>query len=126
MNAVCSLALLAVVFLAHALTAQTPLSAATPPESTAQLIKVSGELARLKELAGRTDGVDRWEVLWLHEHITEQVMSASLQVDATLAQIDNEIARANEVRGFLSDRRDRVVSRTNLLGILLGGAVGAT
>jgi hypothetical protein len=54
------------------------------------------------------------------------VMAASLQVDATIAQIDNEIARANEVRGYLADRRDRVVSRANLLSVLVGGAVGAT
>ncbi len=53
-------------------------------------------------------------------------MAASLQVDATIAQIDNEIARSNEVRGFLSDRRDRAVSRANLLSVLVGGTVGAT
>ena len=70
--------------------------------------------------------VDRWQVLWLHQHISEQVMAASLQVDATMAQIDNEIARANEVRGYLADRRDRAVSRANLLGVIVGGAVGAT
>jgi hypothetical protein len=99
---------------------------AAPPESTAELIQVSGELRRLKEISSKSAGVDRWEILWLHQHISEQVMAASLQVDATLAQIDNEIARANEVRGYLADRRDRVVSRTNLLGVLLGGSVGAT
>ena len=43
-----------------------------------------------------------------------------------MAQIDNEIARANEVRGYLADRRDRAVSRANLLSVLVGGAVGAT
>ena len=69
---------------------------------------------------------DRWHILWLHQHISEQVMAASLQVDATMAQIDNEIARANEVRGFLADRRDRAVSRANLLSVIVGGAVGAT
>jgi len=53
-------------------------------------------------------------------------MAASLQVDATIAQIDNEIARSNEVRGFLSDRRDRAVSRANLLSAIVGGTVGAT
>jgi len=53
-------------------------------------------------------------------------MAASLQVDATIAQIDNEIARSNEVRGFLADRRDRTVSRANLLSVLVGGTVGAT
>ena len=53
-------------------------------------------------------------------------MAASLQVDATIAQIDNEIARANEVRGYLADRRDHSVSRANLLGVIVGGAVGAT
>lgn len=70
--------------------------------------------------------VDKWQILWLHQHITEQVVAASLQVDATTAQIDNEIARANEIRGYLADRRDHAVSRTNLLGVLVGGAVGAT
>jgi hypothetical protein len=70
--------------------------------------------------------VDRWQILWLHQRISEQVMAASLQVDATIAQIDNEIARSNEVRGFLADRRDRAVSRANLLSVIVGGAVGAT
>ena len=40
--------------------------------------------------------MDRWHILWLHQHISEQVMAASLQVDATLAQIDNEIARLKD------------------------------
>jgi hypothetical protein len=53
-------------------------------------------------------------------------MAASLQVDATIAQIDNEIARANEVRGYLADKRDRRVTRANLLSALIGGGVGAT
>ena len=53
-------------------------------------------------------------------------MAASLQVDATIAQIDNEIAEANEVRGFLSDKRDRRVTRANLLSVIIGGGLGAT
>jgi hypothetical protein len=96
------------------------------PESTAELIKVSSELKRLEKLSTSSAPADRWQILWLHQHISEQVMAASLQVDATIAQIDNEIARANEVRGYLADRRDRAVSRTNLLSVLVGGAVGAT
>jgi len=47
-------------------------------------------------------------------------------VDATIAQIDNEISRANEVRGYLSDRRDRSVNRFNLLSVIVGGGLGAT
>src|ERR1700744_1738262 len=133
MNLVRAIALLTLAILRPVTWAQTgrssmaaPPATATAPDSTAELIQVSGELARLKELSRQSTGVDRWEILWLHQHISEQVMAASLQVDATLAQIDNEIARANEVRGYLADRRDRVVSRTNLLGVLLGGSVGAT
>jgi hypothetical protein len=96
------------------------------PESTAELIKVSSEIRQLQKLSTSTAPADRWQILWLHQHISEQVMAASLQVDATLAQIDNEIAHANEVRGYLADRRDRAVSRANLLSVLVGGAVGAT
>jgi len=104
----------------------------SPRETTTQLIGVQAELAQLKELTARNGGGDaadlnaRWEMLWLHQRISEKVMGASLEVDATMAQIDNEIARANEVRSLLSDKRDHTVSRANLLGAIVGGAVGAT
>src|ERR1700728_3408807 len=128
MSLVRSLQLVALATIAVAASAQTVASrnSPPPPESTAELIKVSSEIQQLQKLSAATTPEDRWQILWLHQHISEQVMAASLQVDATTAQIDNEIARANEVRGFLADRRDRAVSRTNLLSVLVGGAVGAT
>lgn len=95
-------------------------------QSIADLIKVSSEIGQLQKLSTGAVPEDRWQILWLHQRISEQVMAASLQVDATMAQIDNEIARANEVRGYLADRRDHSVSRANLLGVIVGGAVGAT
>jgi hypothetical protein len=129
MNSVRSLALLAMVTISLATAAQnvgpTQLKQRTS-ESTAQLIGVLHEVRQLDTLSDSTASADRWQILWLHQHISEQVMAASLQVDATIAQIDNEIARANEVRGYLADRRDRAVSRANLLSVIVGGAVGAT
>ncbi len=119
----CALALAAV---AVAATAQDVLPKAPGTENAAQLVGIQPELDRLRTLTGRGDPTDRWQILWLHQHITEQVMAASLQVDAVTAQIDNEIARANELRGYLSDRRDRTVTRANLLSALVGGGLGAT
>src|ERR1700723_2028018 len=119
-------ALAAIAMAASAQTAESRSSQPMPTESTAQLIGVSSEISQLKKLSANPVEADRWQILWLHQRISEQVMAASLQVDATIAQIDNEIARANELRGFLSDRRDHAVSRTNLLSVLVGGAVGAT
>jgi hypothetical protein len=124
-----SLHLVAVTAIALGASAQTVESRSPTPlaeVSTAQLIKVSSEINQLQKLSTSSISADRWQILWLHQHISEQVIAASLQVDATIAQIDNEIARANEVRGYLADRRDRVVSRANLLSVLVGGAVGAT
>jgi len=128
MSLVRSLSLVVLASVAAATWAQTVESRPqqVAPESTAELIKVSAEITQLQRLSTSTAPVDRWHILWLHQHISEQVMAASLQVDATLAQIDNEIAHANEVRGYLADRRDRAVSRANLLSVLVGGAVGAT
>jgi hypothetical protein len=94
-------------------------------ESTARLIGAEHEMNELRGLLQKGDA-DRWRVLWLHQRITERVMAASLQVDATMAQIDNEIARANEVRGFLADKRDRRVTRANLWSVIIGGGLGAT
>jgi hypothetical protein len=95
-------------------------------DKAAQLIGVLPELTQLRDLTASATPVDRWQLLWLHQRISEQVMAASLQVDATIAQIDNEISRANELRGYLSDRRDNTVNRLNLLGVIIGGGIGAT
>jgi len=62
-------------------------SQTSDPYATAALI---GVLPELKKLSVETD---RWQRLALHQQITEQVMADSLQVDAVIAQIDNEIAR---------------------------------
>ncbi len=115
---------------AHSLTiaAQTSASGQLRPpssESTAKLIGVQSEIEQLQKLSGSTAPADRWQILWLHQHISEQVMAASLQVDATIAQIDNEITLSNELRGYLSDRRDRTVVRANLLSSLVGGSISA-
>jgi hypothetical protein len=128
MSLVRSLSLLVLASFALATRAQIvePTTRLAAPESTAELIKVSAEIRQLQKLSASTAPADRWQILWLHQYISEQVMAASLQVDAALAQIDNEIARANEVRGYLADRRDRSVSRANLLSVLVGGAIGAT
>ena len=95
-------------------------------ESTAQLVGVLSELTELEKLSASFAPADRWQILSLHQHISERVMATSLQVDATVAQIDNEIARANEVRSYLADRRDRAVYRANLLSFIVGGGLGAT
>jgi hypothetical protein len=124
-----SLHLLVLAAIAVAASAQTVEPRPPTPlasQSIADLIKVSAEIRQLQALASGAVPADRWQILWLHQRISEQVMAASLQVDATIAQIDNEIARANEVRGYLADRRDHSVSRANLLGVIVGGAVGAT
>src|SRR5712692_5106694 len=71
-------------------------------ESTAQLVGVLSELTELQKLSASTAPADRWQILWLHHHISEQVMATSLQVDATIAQIDNEISRANELHSYLA------------------------
>lgn len=104
-----------------------PGQARVPPvESTAQLVGVLPQLTELRKLSASNAQPDRWQILWLHQQISEKLMATSLEVDATLAQIDNEISRANELHSYLSDRRDRTVNRANLLSVIIGGGLGAT
>ena len=100
----------------------------SPPAETAALIGVRREIEEIGALrpSGPAGSQQQWRALALHQRIYERVMMASLEVDATTAAIDNEIARATEVRGFLADKRDRTVSRANLLSALVGGGLGAT
>ena len=105
--------------------AQEPDAPTVPvSESTAKLIGVSPEVTELRKLSANPSA-DRWELLWLHQRIYEQVTSQSLQLDATISRIDNEITHASELHSYLSDRRDEVVNRANLLGIIVGGGAGA-
>lgn len=94
-------------------------------EQTEQLVGVQAEVAKLRSYSGNKAEANRWQILWLHQYISERVIAASLEIDATIAQIDNEIASAQEVGSYLSDSRDRSVTRANLLGILVGGGLSA-
>jgi hypothetical protein len=91
---------------------------------TAGIIQVLPEMNQLNESA--RDQSDASKVMRLRQQILEKVVAASLQVDATIAQIDNEIAQSNEIRGYLSDKRDKAVNRANLLSIVSAGTLGAT
>jgi hypothetical protein len=91
---------------------------------TARIIQVLPEINQLNDLVH--DQSDPSKITSLRQVIIEKVLAASLEVDATIAQIDNEIAQSNEVRGYLSDKRDKTVNRSNLLSIVSGGALGAT
>jgi hypothetical protein len=91
---------------------------------TARIIQVLPEIEQLNELVRHPS--DAGKITRLRQVIVEKVLAASLEVDATVAQIDNEIAQSNEIRGYLSDRRDKTVNRANLLSIVSGGALGAT
>ena len=122
------LLIFAALFFPSSARTQNPTSGPIAPgiENTAKLVGVLSELTELQKLSAGTVPADRWQVLWLHQHISERIMATSLQVDATIAQIDNEISRANEVHSYLADRRDRTVNRVNLLSVIVGGGVGAT
>lgn len=90
---------------------------------TAQIIRVLPEMNQLNELVRNKS--DASKTTPIRQVIVEKVLAASLEVDATIAQIDNEIAQSNEIRGYLSDRRDKAVNRANVLSIVSSGTLGA-
>jgi hypothetical protein len=91
---------------------------------TAFIIRALPDIERLRELTRNQS--ESSQILPVRQQILEKVVAASLQVDATIAQIDNEIAQCNELRGFLADKRDRAVNRANLFSVVAGGALGGT
>ena len=99
----------------------------SPVSQTAQLIGITTEVKQLEHTpeSSTPGSPELWQTLWLRQRVLERVTAAQLEVDATIAQIDNEIARATEVHGFLADKRDRVVNRANLLAALFGGGLSA-
>jgi hypothetical protein len=104
-----------------------PVSENELPPSAEQVAKATGLLPLFNRLQGMaatpSAATNPLEVLSLRQAILEAVMSSSLQVDATMAQIDNEIAQAGELRGYLVDRRDREVNLLNLTSLATGGVL---
>jgi hypothetical protein len=98
------------------------------PASAEEVASSTGLLPlfhRLQEIMTLPPGAaNQLEVLSLRQEVLEDVVSSSLQVDATIAQIDNEIAQAGELRGYLADKRDRTVNLLNLSSIATGGVLG--
>jgi hypothetical protein len=80
----------------------------------------------LPHLLQELDGIEnrcttqRLDALVLRQDISEEILTASLEVDGFLAEIDSEAGHIREVRNRLSDKRD-----ANLSLSTLGGAVGA-
>ena len=96
----------------------------TNPEPTALCVGVSDRLARLRALSTRASPENTAARMWLHEDILEAVTAGSMQLDATIAQIDFEISSVNALRSSLTDARDRAVNRLNLAGLIAGGGLG--
>lgn len=96
--------------------------------STAHLIGLTSEIERLKNASQNAPAgsPEQWKTLWLHQQIYERVAMVQLQIDATVATIDNEIAHCTEVRGYLADKRDRTVTRANLWSVIIGGGLSGT
>ena len=94
-------------------------------DNTEKLLGILPDVVMLQKISTSTKPEDKWRIAWLHEKITEKVLYAMLEFDAANAQIDREIAQADELHSFLSDRRDNTVTRSNLLGIIIGGGLSA-
>jgi hypothetical protein len=114
------------VLFALAAAAQSSESARPNLENTEQLLGILPDVAQLQKLSATPTAEDRWQILWLRQRITERVLYATLEFDAANARLDREMAHANELHSYLSDRRDNVVTRSNLLGIIIGGGLSAT
>ena len=94
----------------------------------AKEIGVTPLLERLMKLPeserGIGGGVMSAEALSLRQQITETVISASLEIDGTVAEIDSELGQIAAVRSVLEARRDRALAIGTIANIVAGGATG--
>lgn len=85
----------------------------------AGLIGATPLLERLRDLP-----VGSPEAVSARQSILEAVLSASLETDAALADLQNEEMQVSEVQSYLAARRERFVSVANLASVLVGAGVG--
>jgi hypothetical protein len=98
------------------------------PGRVAGIIGVEPLLARLSALTGARDPGPpalSLEELSLHQRIIEAVVTASLDVDSAVDQIDYERAQIVELQSILLARRQRAIGTTNLATLALSTGLGA-
>jgi len=97
-------------------------------EEIARTIRVAPLIERFYDLPerdrGMEGGVMSMEALSLRQQITESVVSAGLEVDGLITEIDSELAQISVVRAQLEDRRDRALAVGNLANIITSGGTG--
>jgi hypothetical protein len=106
----------------------TSLAAHGYPESAIGMASIIGALSELRDLtvaeAGTGPGAAlRW--LRLRQVLTERVLLVMLDVSATLAKIDCEGERGDQLRDRLQRADTAQVRRLGLAGVMLGAATAA-
>lgn len=89
-------------------------------DQTADLLGARDALQTMRQPAS----TDRTAQLAAQQHIIALVTAASLAVDATTGQIDEEIAETHELQNFLAARRQREIDLLNLVSLGIGGTLG--
>ncbi len=106
-------------------TAQLKLSPGA--DQVAKLIGVTELIERLQSLPERERGPGAGmtvEAMMIRQQITEAVLTASLEADGVIAEIDSETERLAEIRGLLEARRDRALQINTLASLVTSGASG--
>ena len=104
---------------------ELPLSA----EQTAATLGIADLFHRIQRsetspASGPSSEKERWELLSARQELLFAVNAASLQVDATTGQIDDEISEARELQNYLNGRRARQIDLLNLASLAIGGSLG--
>ncbi|MBI3424542.1 MAG: hypothetical protein HY011_16535 [Acidobacteria bacterium] len=122
----------------HAVQAQTPSAALTNASQTKSKTAVSAqEVARLTGVASLLERYQQLpeaarqpgnglslEALALRQQITETVLSATLEADGVVAEIDSELEKIAEVSNYLAAQRDRRLLLNGIANAVSGGATG--
>ena len=111
-------------------TAASPSQDPITPANVEQVASMIGVLPLVQRLSAfvpdrRPAGVVSAEEMSIRQQIAEAVLTASLDLDGVLAEIDFERAQILEVRQQLSDKRDRKVKMLTLASIIIGTGSGA-
>lgn len=82
-------------------------------------------MQRLAELRAKRQGNQPTTEEWItRQNLTEQVLIVDYDVDSVANRIDVEVARANEIHAYLSERRDRAIRINTYTNFISGGLTG--
>lgn len=102
-----------------------PIDLSAGADQLATIMGIDDDLASLKSMSGGSSSLEmQVQSLMARQRVIEDLLTQSFEVRACLAEVDQEVAEAEDLQAYLENRRDKAIRLNTIANFLSGGVTG--